>query len=176
MFNLMNPRAPGSFLPTRLCPPQSTRCMLICAAVLVAVSGCGKASSRQDAASSVATTASVADAALAVCDSIAIEARHRDTTASIRTVADTLISQQDDPIVYANAPEHRVCLTVARVEHYRALPASDGSQTVPAWRPGWIAIDSLMADGPDGGEQGYMRGAVKCVARVEIDGEDDADS
>lgn len=152
--------------------------ILIAAASVIAVVACADRSSRPDAVSAIATTTAGVDSAMAVCDSIAAEWKQRDTTASVRTVADTLISEQEDPFVYPNAPEHRACLTVVRVEHYHAdaPPTLHGAQAVPTWRTGWTPIDSMIADGPDGGEQGYMRRAVTCVARMDVDGDDDADS
>jgi hypothetical protein len=152
--------------------------LLIASASIMTVIACRDRSRHPTPESSVATTLTGVGAAVAVCDSIAAEWTHRDTTASIRRVADTLISQQDDSYVYPNAPEHRACLTVVRVEHFHPnrVPPGKDSQDIPIWRPGWTEILNMTADGPDGGEQGYTNGAVSCVNRVEHDAEDDSDS
>jgi hypothetical protein len=150
----------------------------IASASIMMVIACEDRSRHPTPESSVATTLTGASATAAVCDSIAAEWTHRDTTASIRRVADTLISERDDPSVYPNALEHHACLTGVRVEHFHPdrLPHGQDPQGIPIWRPGWTQILNMTADGPDGGEQGYTNGAVSCVKRVEFDGEDDSDS
>jgi hypothetical protein len=152
--------------------------LLIATASILMVIACRDRSRHPTPESAVATTLTGAGAAVAVCDSIAAEWTHSDTTASIRRVADTLISEQDDPDVYPNATEHRACLTAVRVEHFHPDGVSLGrdSQGIPIWRPGWTGILNMTADGPDGGLQGYTNGAVSCVRRVEFDAEDDSDS
>ena len=157
---------------------MSFRQLLLSSASILVAAACGQRASRPDAVSAVAIAVAGDDEAVAVCDSIAAEWKRRESAVSVRSVADTLISEHDDPFVYQDAPQHRACLTVVREEHHRPdpQPIVHGGQREPLWRNGWTPIDSMVADGPDGGEQGYMRGAVRCLVRVDQDGGDDADS
>ncbi len=158
---------------------MSARWWLMGLTTLCVAAACGDRPSRSDAPRSVAAASTVTiDGAIAICDSVATEWRRRDPSASVRQTADTLISEQDNGFVYKSAPEHRACLTIARDEHYRGGPAEivPAYGARPIWRPGWTEIDTMSADGPGGGEQGYMRGDVRCLVWVEFDGEDDSDS
>ena len=157
---------------------MSFRQLLLSSASILVAAACGQRASRPDAVSAVAIAVAGDDEAVAVCDSVAAEWKRRGSAASVRSVADTLISEHDDPFVYQDAPQHRACLTVVREEHHRPdpQPIAHGSQGEPLWRIGWTPIDNMTADGPDGGEQGYMRGGVRCLVIVDQDGDDDSDS
>ena len=108
---------------------------------------CGDSASR---ARAVAAVSSITHDAEAVCDSVASESRARSATAIVRSVADTLISEQDNGMAYSNAPEHRACLTAVREEHTRPYPGPRpvDSEGVPLWRAGWTMVGNMMADGP----------------------------
>jgi hypothetical protein len=158
---------------------MSTRWWVMGLATLYTVVACGDRDVRTEAAPAVAATRTIiADGVVALCDSVAREWKHREPSASVRQNVDTLISDDDDSFVYRNAPQHRACLTVVRVEHPQGhpTPPAPGFNARPIWRPGWTEIENTTADGPGGGEQGYMRGDVRCLVRVEFDGEDDSDS
>ena len=125
------------------------------------------AGSRSGASSSAAPAAAARVAAWAICDSVA---------SLWRSIAGTQVSRADSAAVMLSTttpvPACHVLMVAAAGLPSESWALGNWADSTRGWR------ESLhwFADGPDGFNKTFIRGAVRCQIRYEHDGGDDSDS